>query len=128
MSIVFPRLANRITGLCLAGLMLAGCSAQEPTASAPMNSATPVRPAADEPRQLGLCASCHGRTGISSAANAPHLAGRDRTELLDAMQAYVDGTRNYPPMRAMLGPISRVDRERLADWYANQPRPAGEGG
>ncbi len=83
---------------------------------------------AEEPRQLGLCASCHGRTGIATAANAPDLAGRDRDELLAAMQAYADGTRNYPPMRAMLGPISGSDRERLADWYASQVQPTGEGG
>ena len=83
---------------------------------------------ANEPRQLGLCASCHGRTGIATAANAPDLAGRDRDELLAAMQAYTDGTRNYPPMRAMLGSISDGDRERLADWYASQAQPTGKGG
>lgn len=79
----------------------------------------------EAPRQLGLCASCHGRDGISTAANAPDLAGRDRDELLAAMQAYLDGTRQYPPMRAMLGPISPAERERLAQWYADQVKPAG---
>ena len=80
----------------------------------------------EAPRQLGLCASCHGRHGISVAANAPDLAGRDRDELLAAMQAYLDGSRPYPPMRAMLGPIPLADRKRLAQWYADQAKPTGD--
>lgn len=80
------------------------------------------------PAQLGLCASCHGRDGRAVMANTPDLAGRDRDELLAAMQAYLDGSRDYPPMRAMLSPIRPADRERLADWYAAQPpRTAGAG-
>jgi len=72
---------------------------------------------------LGLCASCHGRDGIAVMANTPSLAGRDRDELLAAMQAYLDGTRDYAPMRAMLGPIRPADRQHLADWFAAQPPP-----
>lgn len=79
------------------------------------------------PAQLGLCASCHGRDGIAVAADAPDLAGRNRTELLAAMQAYLDGRREHGPMRAMLGPIRPDEREQLADWFAAQvPRP-GDG-
>jgi len=77
------------------------------------------------PGQLGLCASCHGRDGIAVAPNTPSLAGRPAEELLEAMQAYLDGRRDYPPMRAMLGPIRPVDREALAHWFAAQP-PAPE--
>lgn len=76
------------------------------------------------PRQLGLCASCHGRDGRAVMANTPHLAGRDRDELLAAMQAYLDGSRDYAPMRAMLRPIAPLERERLADWFAAQPAVA----
>jgi len=81
------------------------------------------------PARLGLCASCHGRDGIAIAADAPDLAGRPRQELLDAMQAYLDGRRDHGPMRAMLGPIRPAEHERLADWYAAQtPAAAAETG
>lgn len=82
--------------------------------------------AADEPgapARLGQCAACHGRDGRSTIANVPDLAGRDAAELLDAMAAYLDGRRDYPPMRAMLGPIRPAEREALAQWYARQPGP-----
>ena len=113
-----------------AACLLQGC---EPASQqAPASSAAAAHPAAVEaatidlppPRQLGLCASCHGRDGRAVMANTPHLAGRDRDELLAAMQAYLDGSRDYAPMRAMLSPIAPVERERLADWFAAQPAVA----
>lgn len=79
------------------------------------------------PARLGLCASCHGRDGLAIAADAPDLAGRDREQLLDAMQAYLDGRREHGPMRAMLGPIRPAERELLADWFAAQPARPGTG-
>ncbi|MBX3724362.1 MAG: cytochrome C [Xanthomonadales bacterium] len=83
------------------------------------------QPAAEPaaPARLGQCAACHGRDGRSTIANVPDLAGRDAAELLDAMAAYLDGRRDYPPMRAMLGPIRVEEREALANWYARQPGP-----
>lgn len=95
-----------------------GCGREETPAAAASAAEADAAPA-----QLGLCASCHGRHGIAVVANTPNLAGRDRDELLAAMQAYLDGTRDYPPMRAMLGPIRPAERERLADWFAAQPAP-----
>ncbi len=80
------------------------------------------------PARLGLCASCHGRDGIAIAADAPDLAGRDRNQLLDAMQAYLDGRRDHGPMRAMLGPIRPEERELLADWFAAQAPAADTAG
>jgi cytochrome c553 len=105
--------------------LLQGCESPNPdTASAATGVASqPSSDAPEPPRQLGLCASCHGHDGIAVMANTPHLAGRDRAELLAAMQAYLDGSRDYAPMRAMLSPIAPAERERLADWFAAQPAP-----
>jgi cytochrome c553 len=97
-----------------------------PPASASTAADSPAGPA--PPNQLGLCASCHGRDGIAVIAGTPNLAGRPREELLAAMQAYLDGTRDYAPMRAMLGPIRPEQRERLADWFAAQPAPSATTG
>jgi cytochrome c553 len=103
---------------------LAGCGrAPAPAPEPAVSTALASGPAA--PAQLGLCASCHGRDGIAVIPDTPNLAGRDRAELLAAMQAYLDGSRDYPPMRAMLGPIRPADRERLADWFAAQQAPDG---
>lgn len=120
-----------------AALLLAGCgrdavpagaaapapaAAASPAVAAP---SVPSGPAGAAPARLGQCAACHGRDGRSTIANVPDLAGRDAGELLDAMAAYLDGRRDYPPMRAMLGPIRPADREALARWYAAQaPVPA----
>lgn len=102
---------------------LAGCG-ESPSAPAPAPGRVPAADASvDAPAQLGLCASCHGRDGIAVAANTPDLAGRPSAELLAAMQAYLDGSRDHAPMRAMLGPIRPVDREALAEWFAAQPPP-----
>lgn len=111
--------------LLLPWLLLAGCGQTPPEAPAEIPeaavSATPAPAGTRAPHQLGLCAACHGRDGIAVAANTPNLAGRDRDELLAAMAEYLDGRRDYAPMRAMLGPIRPADREALADWFAAQP-------
>lgn len=117
---------NWLTPLLAVLVGLAGCERASGPAEAPAAPATAATgPAA--PGQLGLCASCHGREGVSVIPGTPNLAGRDRDELLAAMQAYLDGSRDYPPMRAMLGPIRPADRERLADWYAAQAAPDAAG-
>lgn len=113
--------------LSLPALLATACSgpASEPASERPASSRAPVT--ATDPRapaQLGLCASCHGRDGIAVAPDTPNLAGRPSAELLAAMQAYLDGSRQHAPMRAMLGPIRAVDREALAEWFAAQPAPA----
>ncbi len=112
-----PVLLRSLPALLLAGL--AGCGRESTDPAPGMTAAEGASP----PSQLGLCASCHGRNGIAVIADTPDLAGRDRDELLAAMQAYLDGSREHGPMRAMLGPIRASERERLADWYAAQPTP-----
>lgn len=106
---------------------VSGCG-REAATIAESRSLAPQAGSAAAPAQLGLCASCHGRNGIAVIPNTPHLAGRDRDELLAAMQAYLDGTRGYAPMRAMLSPLRPDDRARLADWFAAQEAPSEPAG
>jgi cytochrome c553 len=79
-------------------------------------AATPARPA-----RLGLCAACHGETGIARIPGAPNLAGQKLDYLRKALQDYRDGRRDVPVMRAAVGPMSQADLDALARWYSAQP-------
>lgn len=100
---------------CLAAAMLAWgivASAQ---------AAAPARPA-----RLGLCAACHGETGMAQIPGAPNLAGQQLDYLREALRQYRDGRRNVPLMRAAIGPMSDADLDELARWYSAQT-PAHQG-
>jgi cytochrome c553 len=84
-------------------------------AALPVHAATPVRPA-----RLGLCAACHGETGMAQIPGAPNLAGQQLDYLREALKQYRDGRRNVPLMRAAIGPMSDADLDELARWYSAQ--------
>lgn len=75
----------------------------------------PIRPA-----RLGLCAACHGETGMAQVPGAPNLAGQRLDYLRAALAQYRDGRRNVPLMRAAIGPVSAAELEALARWYSAQ--------
>lgn len=88
-------------------------------AVASAQAATPVKPA-----RLGLCAACHGETGMAQIPGAPNLAGQKLDYLREALRQYRDGRRNVPLMRAAIGPMSDADLDELARWYSAQtPSP-----
>jgi cytochrome c553 len=84
-------------------------------------------PAADmppKPARLGLCAACHGETGMAQIPGAPNLAGQKLDYLRKALKDYRDGSRDVPLMRAAIGPMSDADLDQLARWYSAQtPQP-----
>ncbi|MFC5742720.1 c-type cytochrome [Dyella tabacisoli] len=86
----------------------------------PALASAPVKPA-----RLGLCAACHGETGMAQIPAAPHLAGQKADYLLEAMKQYRDGRRNVPLMRAAVGPMSDADLAELARWYSAQSPQQG---
>src|ERR1700761_7722085 len=73
-----------------------------------------------KPARLGLCAACHGETGMAQIPGAPNLAGQKLDYLREALKQYRDGRRNVPLMRAAIGPISDADLDELARWYSAQ--------
>jgi cytochrome c553 len=92
-------------------------------AVASAQAATPVKPA-----RLGLCAACHGETGMAQIPAAPNLAGQKLDYLREALRQYRDGRRNVPLMRAAIGPMSDADLVELARWYSAQtPLPPTQG-
>ncbi len=88
-------------------------------------TATPAQ-APQKPARLGLCAACHGESGIATALGIPHLAAQDRDYLAAALRQYRSGERSAAAMRAAAGALSDVDIAALAAWYAAQA-PAGAG-
>ncbi len=84
-------------------------------AALPVHAAAPAKPA-----RLGLCAACHGETGMAQIPGAPNLAGQKLDYLREALKQYRDGRRNVPLMRAAIGPMSDADLDELARWYSAQ--------
>ena len=94
---------------------LVGVTATLLMALSPAFAAAPAKPA-----RLGLCAACHGETGMAQIPGAPNLAGQKLDYLREALKQYRDGRRNVPLMRAAIGPISEADLDELARWYSTQ--------
>lgn len=84
-------------------------------AALPAFAAAPARPA-----RLGLCAACHGETGIAQTPGAPNLAGQRLDYLRNALAQYRDGRRDVAVMRAAIGPVSEAELDALARWYSAQ--------
>ncbi|RDI98545.1 cytochrome C [Dyella solisilvae] len=100
-----------------APLVIAACL----LASVPAMAAAPAKPA-----RLGLCAACHGETGMAQIPAAPNLAGQKLDYLREALRQYRDGRRNVPLMRTVIGPVSDADLDELARWYSAQT-PSSQG-
>ncbi|HEX7731773.1 MAG TPA: cytochrome c [Rhodanobacter sp.] len=95
------------------------------TVALPGLAQTPA-PDAAKPSRLGLCAACHGETGMAVMPGAPNLAGQRLDYLRQALKDYRDGSRDVPVMRAAIGPLSDAELDALARWYSTRvPTPAG---
>ena len=77
----------------------------------------------------GMCAGCHGETGVSKTPGSPNLAGLDPKYLVLAMKAYQGGQRKNELMKSLLAAASEADINDIALFYALQkpsrsPTPA----
>ncbi len=107
-------------------LLAAGCLAAclPALAGAWTESAAGLPP---KPARLGLCAACHGETGMAQIPGAPNLAGQRLDYLRAALRHYRDGSRDVPLMRTAIGPVSDAELDELARWYSAQaPAAAGQ--
>ena len=66
------------------------------------------------------CERCHGIDGNSSDPRFPMLAGQDETYLRTALKAYATDERESSTMHAMADPLSAMDIERIAAYFASQ--------
>ncbi len=65
------------------------------------------------------CAVCHGPLGISSAPDAPNLAGDPALYTAAQLRAYRNGTRKHEVMAVMAKPLTDDDIADLAAWFAS---------
>lgn len=78
--------------------------------------------AADPPpgrAKARVCATCHGPVGISSAPDAPHLAGQPRIYLVEQLKAFRSGKRRHEVMNVIAKPLSDADIADLSEWYSS---------
>ena len=66
-----------------------------------------------------MCAVCHGPLGLSTAPDAPHLAGQPALYLTAQLQAYRSGVRKHEVMAVIARMLSDDDISHLAAWYAS---------
>lgn len=88
-------------------------------ASVPIFAANPE---AGKSTVEGVCASCHGSAGISSAGFFPDLAGQKEEYLRSAMIAYRDGTRKAPIMNNMAASLTDQQIDDVAAYLSGLKR------
>jgi cytochrome c553 len=62
---------------------------------------------------------CHGPNGISTAPDAPNIAGQPAIYLAAQLRAYRSGARKHEVMAVMAKPLTDDDIQNLAAWYAS---------
>lgn len=68
------------------------------------------------------CSGCHGIPGWRNAYpgyRVPMLGGQHPAYIIAALQAYKNGTREHPTMRAIAAGLSDQDMADLAAFFAN---------
>ena len=71
-------------------------------------------------RQKALaCSVCHGQNGISTAPDAPNLAGQPAIYLAAQLRAYRSGARPHAVMAVMAKPLTDDDIQNLAAWFSS---------
>jgi len=65
------------------------------------------------------CAVCHGPHGISTAPDAPNIAGQPAIYLAAQLRAYRSGVRKHEVMAVMAKPLTDDDIQNLAAWFAS---------
>ena len=97
----------------LAATTAAGALAQQP---APAGNAERGRTI------IGMCQGCHGiegwRTAFPEVYTVPKLGGQHAQYLVNALQAYKNGSRSHPSMRAIAASLSDADMADIAAYYA----------
>jgi len=72
----------------------------------------------------GLCARCHGSTGVSTTAGVPHVAGQRPSYLYAKLRAYQAGTRDDHTMESAVKFLNDDALVKVAAYFASLEPPA----
>jgi cytochrome c553 len=64
------------------------------------------------------CSDCHGENGVSTTSHIPHLAGQRMEYVVNELQAYKDGLRDNPAMRAVVSSLTDEAMRNVAAYYS----------
>lgn len=82
--------------------------------------AAAVGASAEPPAGAAACSGCHAASaGVTTPV--PRLAGRDRADLVKAMQEFRAGTRAATVMDRIARGFTDQEILAIAAWYASQP-------
>lgn len=74
--------------------------------------------------KVAMCIGCHGipdyRTAYPEVYRVPIIGGQNATYLMNALQAYKNGSRHFDTMRAIATSLSDQDIADIAAYYAAQ--------
>jgi cytochrome c553 len=97
-----------------------------PVAADPDVSAPAFQPYEHGKELAAACTQCHGVDGNATTAGVPSVAGQQPHYLVVAVQEYLNGVRKTDPMHSLLRPLSKLDVESVALYFASQT-PAERG-
>jgi cytochrome c553 len=100
--------------LCLALLLLPGCSQQESRKAAQSK----VDVAAGKALAERECKACHGLDGKGTAPAIPNLAGQSERYLITSLAEYRDGKRSHAALRELATRMSDSEARNVAAYYA----------
>ena len=73
--------------------------------------------------KISMCMGCHSIPGYKTAFpvtyNVPKIGGQHAAYIVKALQAYKNGDRKHPSMRAVAASLSDQDMADLAAYYSN---------
>jgi cytochrome c553 len=84
-------------------------------------AAAPAGDPAAGQRKTQMCAGCHGidgwRTAYPEVYGVPKIGGQHPAYIVKALQAYKNGDRGHPTMKAIAASLSDKDMADLAAYY-----------
>ncbi len=66
------------------------------------------------------CTQCHGENGNSAIPGTPSLSGQQPGYFVAAIQEYLTGARETPPMHSLIQDLKALDFDSLALYFASQ--------
>ncbi len=82
----------------------------------------------DNPPQAVIenCVECHGKDGIGSSEDIPHLAGESTIYLETQLKAFRSGRRDHETMSKIAAELSDEQIRQIAQWYEQIKISVGE--